>query len=141
MAKDCWTFPCPAGPNGRYIPFVYVFYGIWKFAKNKAAAKELAQHLMEREQVEERAIASEGFNLPPQVSMSDFKIWEDVEPPKGTMYNYPIRPWHNSKPSLAAYPAPPEIAVQMFNRAIIPSMWAQAARWPVDRPGDRLGEG
>ena len=20
IAKDCWTFPCPAGPNGRYIP-------------------------------------------------------------------------------------------------------------------------
>ena len=92
IAKDCWTFPCPAGPNGRYIPFVYVFYGIWKFAKNKSAAKELVRHLLEREQVEERAIASEGFNLPPQVSMSDFKVWEEVEPPKGTVYNYPIRP-------------------------------------------------
>ena len=125
IAKDCWTFPCPAGPNGRYIPFVYVFYGIWKFAKNKSAAKELVQYLLEREQVEERAIASEGFNLPPQVSMSDFKIWEEVEPPKGTVYNYPIRPWHNAKPSLAAYPAPPDIAVQIFNRAIIPSMWAR----------------
>ena len=125
IAKDCWTFPCPAGPNGRYIPYVYVFYGIWKFAKNKTAAKELAQHLMEREQVEHRAIASEGFNLPPQVSMSNFKIWEEVEPPKGTVYNYPIRAWHNSKPSLAAYPAPPDIAVQIFNRAIIPSMWAR----------------
>ena len=125
IAKDCWTFPCPAGPNGRYIPYVYVFYGIWKFAKNKTAAKELAQHLMEREQVEQRAIASEGFNLPPQVSMSNFKIWEEVEPPKGTVYNYPIRAWHNSKPSLAAYPAPPDIAVQIFNRAIIPSMWAR----------------
>ena len=125
IAKDCWTFPCPTGPNGRYIPFVYVFYGIWKFAKNKSAAKELVQYLLEREQVEERAIASEGFNLPPQTSMSDFKVWEEVEPPKGTVYNYPIRPWHNAKPSLAAYPAPPDIAVQIFNRAIIPSMWAR----------------
>ena len=48
-----------------------------------------------------------------------------VEPPKGTVYNYPIRPWHNAKPRLAAYPAPPETAVQVFNRAIIPSMWAR----------------
>jgi len=125
VAKDCWTFPCPSGPNGRYIPYVYVFYGIWKFARNKSAAKELAQYLMERNQVEEREIASEGFNIPPQVSMSDFKVWEDVEPPKGTVYNYPIRPWHNAKPSLAAYPAPPDIAVQIFNRAIIPSMWGR----------------
>ena len=140
IAKDCWTFPCPAGPNGRYIPFVYVFYGIWKFAKNKSAAKELAQYLLEREQVEERAIASEGFNLPPQVSMSDFKVWEEVEPPKGTVYNYPIRPWHNAKPSLAAYPAPPDIAVQIFNRAIIPSMWARLHDGQPIHAGDRLGE-
>ena len=34
-----------------------------------------------------------------------------------SMYNYPIRPWHGSKTSLAAYPAPPDIAVQIFNRA------------------------
>ena len=125
VAKDCWTFPCPAGPKERSIPYTYVFYGVWKFAKNKSAAKDLIRFLMEREQVEERTSVVEGFNLPPQLSMSDFKIWEDVEPPKGTVYNYPIRPWHNSKPSLAGYPAPPEIAVQMYNRAIIPTMWAK----------------
>jgi ABC-type glycerol-3-phosphate transport system substrate-binding protein len=125
VAKDCWTFPCPAGPVERSVPYVYVFYGIWKFARNKSAAKDLLRYLMEREQVEARAIASEGFNLPPQLSMGDFKIWEDVEPPKGTVYNYPIRPWHNSRPSLSGFPAPPDIAVQIFNRAIIPTMWAK----------------
>ena len=125
VANDCWTFPCPTGPKERSIPYVYVFYGIWKFGKNKSAAKDLIRFLMEREQIEERTSVVEGFNLPPQLSMSDFKIWEEVGPPKGTVYNYPIRPWHNSKPSLAGYPAPPEIAVQMFNRAIIPTMWAK----------------
>ncbi len=125
VAKDCWTFPCPTGPKERSIPYVYVFYGVWKFSKNKSAAKDLIRFLMEREQIEERTSVVEGFNLPPQLSMSDFKIWEQVEPPAGTVYNYPIRPWHNSKPSLAGYPAPPEIAVQMFNRAIIPTMWAK----------------
>ena len=29
--------------------------------------------------------------------MTDFKIWEEVEPPKGAVYNYPVRPWHNAK--------------------------------------------
>ena len=125
VAKDCWTFPCPTGPKERSIPYVYVFYGIWKFSKNKGAAKDLIRFLMEREQVEERTSVVEGFNLPPQLSMSDFRIWEEVGPPKGTVYNYPIRPWHDSKPSLSGYPAPPEIAVQMFNRAIIPTMWAK----------------
>jgi ABC-type glycerol-3-phosphate transport system substrate-binding protein len=125
VARDCWTFPCPSGPAGRHIPWVYVFYGIWKFSKNKSAAKDLLAWLMQREQIEQREIASEGFNLPPQLSMADFKIWEEVEPPKGTVYNYPIRPWHGSKPSLSGYPAPPEIAVQIFNRALIPTMWAK----------------
>ena len=37
---------------------------------------------------------------------------------ESTVYNFPIRPWHTSTPSLAAYPTPPEIAVQNFTRAI-----------------------
>ena len=125
VAKDCWTFPCPVGPAGRYIPYVYAFHGIWQFSKNQSAAKELLEHLQERQQVEERSIVSEGFNLPTQLSMSDFKIWEEVNPPKGTVYNYPIRPWHNARPSVAGYPAPPEFAIPLFNRATIPTMWAK----------------
>jgi ABC-type glycerol-3-phosphate transport system substrate-binding protein len=125
VAKDCWTFPCPAGPNGRYIPYVYMFYGIWKFSQNKTAAKELIEHLMQRPQIEERDAVCEGFNLPPQTSMSDFKIWSEVQPPKGTMYNYPIRPWHNSLPSVSAYPSPPEYAIPITTRAVIPAMWAR----------------
>ena len=125
VAKDCWTFPCPVGPAGRYIPYVYAFHGIWQFSKNKSAAKELLEHLQERQQVEERSIVSEGFNLPTQLSMSDFKIWEEVNPPKGTVFNYPIRPWHNARPSVAGYPAPPEFAIPLFNRATIPTMWAK----------------
>jgi ABC-type glycerol-3-phosphate transport system substrate-binding protein len=125
VAKDCWTFPCPAGPKARAIPYGYVFNGVWKFGKNKGAAKDLSRYLLEREQIEERTSAVEGFNLPPQISMSDFKIWADVEPPKGTVYNYPIRPWHGSTPVLAGFPAPPEIGVQLYNRAIVPGMWAK----------------
>jgi hypothetical protein len=83
------------------------------------------KYLLEREQVEERTAVVEGFNRRPHVSMSDFKIWSDVEPPKGTMYNYPVRPWQNSRPNLAAYPAPPEIAVQIFKRASIPTVWTK----------------
>ena len=46
--------------------------------KNKNAAKELAQYLLEHEQVEERTTVVEGFNLPPQISMSDVKVWSEV---------------------------------------------------------------
>ncbi|MGE0418877.1 MAG: ABC transporter substrate-binding protein [Acetobacteraceae bacterium] len=125
IAADTWHFPCPVGPKGRYIPYNYSFYGTWSFGKNKSAAKELITYLQERPQVEGRCIASVGYDIPPLTSMSDFKIWEEVEPPKGTVYNYPIRPWHNALPSITAYPAPRDIAVQMYSRAIHPTLLAK----------------
>jgi len=125
IAADTWHFPCPVGPKGRYIPYNYSFYGTWSFGKNKQAAKELITYLQERPQVEGRCIASVGYDIPPLVSMSDFNVWSEVGPPKGTVYNYPIRPWHNAKPSITAYPAPPEIAVQMYSRAIHPTLLAK----------------
>lgn len=50
--------------------------------------------------------------------MTDFRIWETVEPPRGTVYNYPIRLWHGSEPNITASEAPPDIAVQIYQRAI-----------------------
>ncbi len=128
VAADCWTFPTPAGPKGRFVPLVAFFWGIWSFSKNKSAAKDLLTFLMQREQVEERGIAVDGYDIPPFLSMSDFKIWSEVEPPRGTLYNYPVRPFHNATPSISAYPAPPEIAVQIYNRAIMTTMVAKLAK-------------
>ena len=125
IAADCWTFPMPAGPKGRFLPFAFNYFGIWEFGTRKSAAKEFVAFMQERKQVEESCTASEGFDIPPSISMSDFKVWEDVEPPRGTVYNYPIRPWHDSVPSSAAYPAPPEFAVQIYQRAIHPGMLAK----------------
>ena len=48
-----------------------------------------------------------------------------MEPPKGVVYSYPIRPWHHALPSITGYPAPPEIAVQMYHRAVHPMMLAK----------------
>jgi ABC-type glycerol-3-phosphate transport system substrate-binding protein len=125
VAADCWTFPMPKGPAGRFIPYSFTFYVVWEFGQNKPAAKDLVRHLQERKQVEERCIASEGFDLPPFTSMSDFDIWSKVGPPEGTIYNYPIRPWHNALPSITATPAPPDIAVQVYSRAVHPGLLAR----------------
>ena len=73
--------------------------------------------------------------------MLDFKMWETVEPPPGTVYNYPIRPWHNAQPSLTASEAPPDIAVQIYNRGIHNQMHGAAEGGPDDPAGDRLGAG
>ncbi len=125
MAADCWTFPAPAGPRGRFDPYGALFWGIWSFGRNKTAAKELIEYLCQRPQVEERCTVVEGYDIPPFDSMSDFRIWEDVQPPKGTVYNYPIRPWHNARASMAASWAPPEIAVQIYNAGTLPTMLAK----------------
>ncbi|HET6183901.1 MAG TPA: extracellular solute-binding protein [Acetobacteraceae bacterium] len=125
IAADCWTFPNPAGPKGRYIPYLGFFWGIWKFSKNQQPAKELIEYLMSRPVVEAREPATMGYDLPPQNSMMNFDVWSQVEPPKGTVFNYPMRPWFNAEFSIAAAPAPAEIAVQIYNAAVGPTMLAK----------------
>ncbi len=125
VAEDCWTFPAPKGPKGRYVPLGAFSWGIWDFSPNKSAAKELIEFLSQRENVEARCQASLGYDVPPFASMTDFKIWDEVGPPKGTVYHYPIRKSHNQANWIAVAPAPPEIAVQVYNRGTLPTMLAK----------------
>ncbi|MGE0223274.1 MAG: ABC transporter substrate-binding protein [Acetobacteraceae bacterium] len=125
IAEDCWSFPAPKGPAGRYTPAGPWFWGIWSFAKNKSAAKDLVLYLMDRPQSEARSVATEGFDVSPFASMLDFKIWEEVGPPKGTLYSYPPRPFHDGIPAIAGAPAPPEIGVQIYSRGVMPTMMAK----------------
>ena len=41
IAADCWAFPGPKGPKGRFTPAGPWFWGLWQFSRNKTAAKEL----------------------------------------------------------------------------------------------------
>jgi ABC-type glycerol-3-phosphate transport system substrate-binding protein len=125
VSEDMWSFPCPAGPAGRFIPYGQAFSGIWTFSKNKTAAKDLNVYLSQRSLFEERCRAVQGFDLAVLISMSDSTVWDEVEPPKGVFSNYPIRPWHHSKPLVAGWPAPPAIAAQMVSRATMPNMLAR----------------
>ncbi len=125
IAADSWTFAPPAGPEGRFLPYLPYFWGVWSFSKNQTAAKELIEALMQRDAVEQRCNEVIGYDVPPFTSMLDFKIWQEVEPPKGTVYNYPIRSSHKVSAHIAALPAPPEIAVQIYNRGTMPTMLAK----------------
>lgn len=125
VAADCWTFSCPTGPKGRYVPMLSFFWGVWEFSRNKSAGMDLIEYLMQREQVEARDNVVEGYDLPPFPSMTDFKVWEKVEPPPGTVYNYPVRPWHEAKPNITASEASPEVAVQIYNNAVHTGMLAR----------------
>jgi hypothetical protein len=45
VAENCWTHPMPKGPKGRFVGQLPTFHGVWSFAKNKSAAKELLLYL------------------------------------------------------------------------------------------------
>jgi ABC-type glycerol-3-phosphate transport system substrate-binding protein len=125
VAADCWTFPAPSGPKGRFVPTQSYFWGTYSFSPNKSAGKDLIEFLMQRGNVEARDNACEGYDLPPYAKLNDFKIWEEVGPPKGTVFNYPLRAASGQKPSLTASEAAPEVAVQIYNRGVHNQMFAR----------------
>jgi hypothetical protein len=73
---------------------------------------------MQKNLVEERIIAVDGYNVPPFAGMRDFTILETVAPPQGTLYNYPIKPWHGSQPSLPASEVKSDLAAQIYANGI-----------------------
>ena len=125
IAADTWHFPAPSGPKGRFIPHVSTFWAIWQFAKNKSAAKDLIEFLMQPEHVATRSTAVMGYDLPPYQKMADADVWDKIGPPVGTVYNYPVRKQHNAIEHVAHMPAPPEIAVQIATRGTGSTMFAK----------------
>lgn len=118
------------------MPHLPYFFGMWSFSSNKKAGKDLLEHLSQVEQIKKMVDASVGYDIPPFASMtSDIDTWANVEPPKGTVYNYPVRPHHNAVAYVAYSPAPAEIAVQMYNQGIQAKMIARMVQnnEPVDR--------
>src|SRR6202011_4336743 len=121
VAEQCWTHGFPVGPKGRYAPFIPYFWGIWNFGKNKSAAKSLLVHLSQRASAERMVAASGGYDLPSFAKFNDFNTWAEEGPPKGTLYHYP-NPYNHQILSMAASPAPPKIAVQIYTQGIMTKM-------------------
>jgi ABC-type glycerol-3-phosphate transport system substrate-binding protein len=116
VAENCWTHAMPRGPNGRFVGELPQFYGLWSFSKNKAAAKDLMLHISQKEAIKQLVAASFGYDLPPFKSMYDFDTWKIVEPPLGTVYNYPPR--GDEQTSIAGAPARAEVGALIYNQAI-----------------------
>ncbi|HEX4131752.1 MAG TPA: extracellular solute-binding protein, partial [Pirellulales bacterium] len=116
VAEQCWTHPVPKGPKGRFVGQLPQFYGLWKFSKNKAAAKELLTYISQKESVAQLVEASVGYDLPSFKTMYDLPTWKTVEPPVGTVYGYPPR--GDELTSIAGAPARSEVGAQIYNQAI-----------------------
>ena len=101
VAANCWTVPVPAGPEGRFTPYLPYFWGIWSFSRVKPAAKGLLEFLSERSSAERQTTTSNGYDIPPFQSMNDFAVWANEGPPTGTVFNYPIKAHHDARTSIA----------------------------------------
>src|ERR671929_646117 len=64
VAEKCWTHPMPAGPKGRFAPYLPSNWGVWNFSRNKSAAKSLLAHLSTREAIQQFVAGSQGFDIP-----------------------------------------------------------------------------
>jgi len=117
VAEQCWTHGFPAGPKGRFAPFLPYFWGIWNFSKNIPAAKSLLVELSQQASAEKMVAASGGYDLPSFEKFTTFKTWQEEGPPKGTLYHYP-NPHNHQVLSVTAAPAPPKIAHQIYTQAI-----------------------
>ena len=138
VAEQCWTHGMPGGPEGSLAPFLPYFWGIWNFGKNKSAAKSLLVHLSQPASVEKLVDASGGYDLPSFANLTTFKTWAEEGPPKGTLYHYP-NPHNHQILSIAAAPAPPKIAVQIYTQAIQTKMIVRAPAGRADGEDARLG--
>src|SRR6195952_1267092 len=121
VAEQCWTHGMPAGPKGRFAPFLPYFWSIWSFSKNKEAAKSLLVFLSQPAAIEKMVTASGGYDLPAWENLTKLKTWAEEGPPKGTLFSYPD-PYHQQTLSIAASPAPPKIAQQIYSQAILTKM-------------------
>ncbi|WP_426955266.1 ABC transporter substrate-binding protein [Muricoccus radiodurans] len=128
VAENLWTFPMPAGPAGRFTPYLPYFWGIWSFSRNKPQAKLLLEFLSERSSAEAQTSVVAGYDIPPFGTMSDFQVWQTEGPPTGVVFNYPLKPHHNAQQSIAFAPAPAEIAVQAYNQGINTKLIARIAQ-------------
>jgi ABC-type glycerol-3-phosphate transport system substrate-binding protein len=121
VAEQLWTHGFAAGPKGRFAPYLPFFWTIWAFSKNKEAARSLLVHLSQPSSIEKLVVASGGYDLPAYEKLMTSKVWAEAEPPKGTLYHY-ANPYNHQKLSIAASPAPPKIAQQIYVQATLTKM-------------------
>lgn len=121
VAQQLWHHGFPKGPKGRFSPFLPYFWTIWGFSQNKAAAKSLLVHMSSAASAEKFVDASGGYDIPSFEKFLTFKTWQEAEPPKGTLYHYP-NPHNHQTLSIAASPAPPKIAQQIYAQGTLTKM-------------------
>jgi len=124
IANKLWHHDVPRGPKGRYRSDNSQYWGIWDFAENKSAAKDLLRYMAEPNVIDACIKASQGYDIPLIISsFNKNKTWVEASPPDGVLYNYPIK--GDEIPVAVGYPAPPEIASQITTQYVIANLTAR----------------
>jgi len=116
IAKDLNHHPTPSGPAGRFFAAATWSYGIWKFSKNIAAAKDLLRFLFREDNLREWVQAGEGFNVPMWRYWESNPVW--ANDPKLKML-----PREGVYARMRGWPAPPSTTTSRIdNSYILPDM-------------------
>jgi hypothetical protein len=126
VAQQTWHHDTPHGPKGHYRGALPFFLGVWQFSQNKSAAKDLILWLSQKEQTYKLISASQGYDMPLLPSFYEHEVWQKEGPPPGAIYNYPIR--GDERVITAGFPAPPPVAANIYNQALIPTMVAKVTQ-------------
>ena len=127
IAAHCWTHGFPSGPKGRFAPFLPYFLALWNFSKNKEAAKSLLTHLSQPASIERLVEASGGYDLPALKSSRSSRSGRSRSRPRERFSTIRTRINHQ-KLSIAASPAPPKIAQQIYAQATLTKMCLKYAQ-------------
>ena len=89
VAELCWHHGMPAGPKGRFAPFVNYFWSTWSFGKNKSAAKSLLAHLSTAHSGREDGGGKRRLRYYLVREVPTFKTWEEDRAAKGHALSLP----------------------------------------------------
>lgn len=127
VGKELWHHDNPRGPKGRFRTGNPNFWGIWDYSENISAAKDLLRYVARKDVVDQLVAASQGYDIPIITShYQSNNFWANAGPPKGVIYNYPIR--GDETQIVAGYPAPPEFASQVYTQGILPNLVARVTQ-------------
>ena len=127
VAEQLWHHDLPRGPKGRFRTVTPAFWGIWDFSQKIPAAKDLLRYVARKDVVDKMVLASQGYDIPTITShYQSNDYWANAEPPKGVLYNYPVR--GDEKQIIAGYPAPAEFAAQIYAQALLPNLVARVTQ-------------
>ncbi len=122
-ASKLWHHDSPRGPKGRFRGGLVYAWGLWNFSKNKSAAKDLMRYMTKRDEIAKLGPVGRGYDYPMHTGLFNNPVWDNENPPKGTLYNYPIR--GDEHLIVSGMPAPHNIAANMYVQATLPQMVAR----------------